>query len=145
MLLRNPCKNLKSYVMPFYGFNNVTKKREKKRKRKICKIVAYGCQTLSLQRRSDQKNFRSRRCGSSLPCLLTRHSRSAPHRHEGKFSGARVCRMALNHLPRLLRTHFKSSRKFQTFQKKIILNLKNPPLGPRWGTQCFWGVNIPFY
>ena len=39
-LLRNPCKNLKSYKKPFYGFNNVTKKRkEKKRKEKLPKIV----------------------------------------------------------------------------------------------------------
>ena len=26
LLLRNPCKNLKSYVMPLWGFSNGTKK-----------------------------------------------------------------------------------------------------------------------
>jgi hypothetical protein len=43
--------------MPLLGFSNGgnNKKKEKKRKRKICKIVAYGCQTPSAQRRSDQK------------------------------------------------------------------------------------------
>ena len=51
--------------------------------------------------------FRSRRWGSSLPCLLKRHSRSAPHRHERKFSIARVCRITFKHLPQLLTTHIK--------------------------------------
>jgi hypothetical protein len=44
--------------MPLLGFSNGGKKKKKlttTRKRKICKIVAYGCQTPSAQRRSDQK------------------------------------------------------------------------------------------
>ena len=41
LLLRNPCKNLKSYVMPLWGFSNGTnKKRKVKKRRKIPKIVA---------------------------------------------------------------------------------------------------------
>jgi hypothetical protein len=42
--------------MPLLGFSNGGKKKKKTRtrKRKICKIVAYGCQTPSAQRRSDQ-------------------------------------------------------------------------------------------
>ena len=92
------------------------------------------------------ENFRSRRWGSSLPCLLTRHSRSAPHRHEPIFSAARVFSIVLNHLPRLLRTHFKSFRKLQKFQQqKTLKNLKMSPSGARGGPQCFWGVSIPFF
>ena len=49
---------------------------------------------------------------------------------ERKFSGARVYRIALNHLPRLLTTHFQSFRKFQKFQKKSLKNLKRPFRGP---------------
>ena len=47
---------------------------------------------------------------------------SAPHWHERKFFAARVCRIALNHLPRLLRTHFKS------FRKKTLKSLKIPKI-----------------
>ena len=41
MLLRNPCKNLKSYDNPFWGKSNGGKKKEKKKekRRKIPKIV----------------------------------------------------------------------------------------------------------
>jgi hypothetical protein len=44
LLLRNPCKNLKSYDNPFWGKSNGTKKKKKKKKRekkrrKIPKIV----------------------------------------------------------------------------------------------------------
>ena len=46
MLLRNPCKNLKSYVMPLWGFSNGSNNNKNKnnKKRKIPKIVAsYVC------------------------------------------------------------------------------------------------------
>ena len=46
---RSPCKNLKSYDNPFW-----VKSKEGKKCEKIPKIVAYGCQTPSAQRRSDQ-------------------------------------------------------------------------------------------
>ena len=36
--------------------------------------------------------------------------RSAPHRHERKFSGTRVCRIAFKHLPQPLRSHIQSFR-----------------------------------
>ena len=42
-LLRNPCKKLKSYVVPLLGFSNggnKRKKRKEKKRRKIPKIVA---------------------------------------------------------------------------------------------------------
>ena len=48
--------------------------------------------------------------GGPLSCVCSRDT-PAP---------ARVCRIALNHLPQLLRTHFKSFRKFQKFQKKTL-------------------------
>jgi hypothetical protein len=41
---------LEPYDNSFWGFSNGGKKRDEK----ICKIVAYGCQTPSAQRRSDQ-------------------------------------------------------------------------------------------
>ena len=62
MLLRNPCKNLKTYVMPLWGFSNDTKRKKKTRKenkrRKIPKIVAttFAAAKLPAQRRSDQYN-----------------------------------------------------------------------------------------
>ena len=41
MLLRNPCKNLKSYNNPFWGKSKGTKKKiRKEKRRKIPKIVA---------------------------------------------------------------------------------------------------------
>jgi hypothetical protein len=46
---------LEPYDNPFWGFSNGGNKK-KTRKRKICKIVAYGCQTPSAQRRSDQNS-----------------------------------------------------------------------------------------
>jgi hypothetical protein len=46
---------LEPYDNPFWGFSNGGKnKKKEKRKRKICKIVVYGCQTPSALRRSDQ-------------------------------------------------------------------------------------------
>jgi hypothetical protein len=50
LLLRSPCKNLESYDNPLLGFSHGGNNK----KRKICKIVAYGCQTPSAQHRSDQ-------------------------------------------------------------------------------------------
>jgi hypothetical protein len=52
ILFWGACKVSNSYDMPLLGFSNGGKKNNKKRK--ICKIVAYGCQTPSAQRRSDQ-------------------------------------------------------------------------------------------
>ena len=43
MLLRNTCKNLKSYDNPLCQFSNGGKKKKKKKKSgKIPKIVTYG-------------------------------------------------------------------------------------------------------
>ena len=45
MLLRSPCKVSNSYDMPLLGFSNggsKNKNNNKKRKGKICKIVAYS-------------------------------------------------------------------------------------------------------
>merc|ERR1712105_307639 len=41
LLLRNPCKNLKSYDNPFWGKSKEGKKKEKKTSEKIPKIMAY--------------------------------------------------------------------------------------------------------
>ena len=45
MLLRNPCKNLKSYDNPFWGKSNAGNKNKNKNKNKKCekipKIMAY--------------------------------------------------------------------------------------------------------
>ena len=43
--------------------------------------------------------------------------RSAPHRRERKFSGARVCRIAFKHLPQPLRSHIRS---FKTLQQVFL-------------------------
>ena len=51
--VRRPCKISNSYDMPFCGFRYHGNKKNNK-KRLISKIVAYGCQTTSAQRRSDQ-------------------------------------------------------------------------------------------
>ena len=54
---------------------------------------------------------RSRACARETLC-------SAPHQHEPKKFDAQVCRIALNHLPQLLRTHFKSLENSKNFKKK---------------------------
>ena len=51
MLLRNPCKNSKSYVNPFWGKSNGSKK---KKRRKIPKIVVTLVALLAHATRSDQ-------------------------------------------------------------------------------------------
>jgi hypothetical protein len=59
--------------MPLLGFSNGGKNKKKKvkrkKKRKICKIVAYGCQTPSAQRRSDQFNSQILTLHIILPLL----------------------------------------------------------------------------
>merc|ERR1712074_51322 len=57
LLLRNPCKNLKSYDNPFWGKSKEGKNNNKNRK---------------------VKKFRSRRWGSSLPGLRTRDPPLSP-------------------------------------------------------------------
>ena len=52
---RGACKISISYDMRLLGFINVgVKKEKKKEEKKLPKIVAYGCQTTSAQRSSDQ-------------------------------------------------------------------------------------------
>ena len=46
--------------------------------------------------------------------------RSDPHRHERKFSGTRVCRVALKHLPQPLRSHIQS---FRTLRQVFLGNI----------------------
>ena len=58
--------------------------------------------------RQVEYNFRSRRRGSSLTVCTRLTVRSSPHRHERKFSGARVCRVTFKHLPQPLRSHIRS-------------------------------------
>ena len=52
-------------------------------------------------------NIPSRRCGSSLIVCEHLTVRSSPHRHEQKFSGARVCRVTFKHLHQHLRSHIR--------------------------------------
>ena len=72
-------------------------------------------------------NFRQRRWGSSL---------SAPHRHQRKFSGTRVCRVTFKHLPQPLKSHIRSFRnlgQLLKFSKKTFKKPKNA------------GVNFSFF
>jgi hypothetical protein len=58
--------------------------------------------------RLDRENFHSRRWGSSLTICAYLTACSSPHRHEQKFSGARVCIVTFKHLLQLLRSHILS-------------------------------------
>ena len=42
LLLRSPCKKLKSYDKPLYGFEQRHQQQDKKKKINLPKIVAYG-------------------------------------------------------------------------------------------------------
>ena len=57
MLLRSPCKNLKSYDNPFWGKSNGTKKKKKEKRIKIPKIVVttFAAANRLHSDRSDQK------------------------------------------------------------------------------------------
>ena len=54
----------------------------------------------NLYQRGFWENFRVRRWGSSLPGLRTRDPPLSRHQRKWKFSGARVCRVTLKHLPK---------------------------------------------
>ena len=70
--------------------------------------------------------------------------RSAPHRHDCKFSSARVCKVTFKHLPQPLRTHIQS---YGTLRQllNVLLKLKKRPQGTRWEVPDFLWVNISFF
>ena len=70
------------------------------------------------------ENFRSRRWGPSLTVCACLNVRSSPHRHERKFSGARVCRVTFKHLPQPLRSHILSLEPLDKFSKYPLFRPK---------------------
>jgi hypothetical protein len=98
------------------------------------------------KRKEKYLKFRSRRWGSSLPVYARLAVRSSPHRHDRKFSGARVCRVTFKHLPQPLRSHsFGTLGQILKFSKKKLKNLKTPPRGPGGVSEFFWGLISPFF
>ena len=88
--------------------------------------------------------FHSRRWGPLLPCLhCTRATlRSAPHRHEMKFFGTRVCKVIFKHLPQPLRRHMQS---FRTLRQLLAIT-KIAHITRRGGSSKeFWVLNINIF